>query len=195
MLQKVLLVSLMVCVDSAAQVTTTRCNVSELAANAKPAADLAYLSRDQATLSSACLVKAIRNVGENRYKPAIPVLTKYLDFRMPSPFAPYNPLTQPPTGGLYPAADALVKFGEAAAPVLQSAIGDKALNPVARSNAAKALWIVAKDKTQVIAFTIKAAKSSRNPQAADALKQLANRMADHCKSDEEQRCKEALNNE
>jgi len=66
---------------------------------------------------------------------------------------------------------------------------------VARSNAANAFWAVTKDKAQVIAFTTEAAKSSRNPQAASALKQLANRMADHCKSDEEQRCKEALNQE
>ena len=104
MLQKALLVALMVCAISRAQVTTTRCNESELAADAKPAADLAYLSRDRSTLSSACLIKAIRNVGENRYTSAIPVLAKYLDLRMPQPFAPYNPLTQPPTGGLYPAA-------------------------------------------------------------------------------------------
>lgn len=172
-----------------------RCNESELAANAKPAADLAYLSRDRATLSSACLIKAIRNIRENRYKPAIPVLTKYLDFRMPLPFAPYNPLTQAPTGGLYPAADALARFGEAAAPVLESAIGDDALPAVARSNAANALWVVTKDKAQVIGFTAKAARSSADLQAADTLKQLATRMVSQCNSDDAQRCKEALNSE
>jgi hypothetical protein len=195
MLQKALLMLLVLCAWLPAQVITTRCNESEFADNAKPTVALAYLSRDRATLSSACLIKAIRNVEENSYRPAIPVLTKYLDFRMPPPFAPYDPLTRAPTGGLYPAADALARFGEAAVPALNAAIDKETLSLIARSNAANALFVVTKDKARVISLIAKVAQSSADPQTANAFKKLSNDMVSQCKSDELQRCKEALNPE
>jgi hypothetical protein len=132
-------------------------------------------------------------VGENDYKAAIPVLVKYLDFRMPPPFTPYNPLTQQPTGGLYPAADVLARFGADAVPALKAALGDEQLHSEGRSNAAKALFVLTADKAQVIGLTMKTARLSGDPETADMLKKLATTMVAHCKPDEVQLCRQALN--
>jgi hypothetical protein len=55
--------------------------------------------------------------------------------------------------------------------------------------------VVAKDKSQVIGLTAKAARSAANPEAAATLQKIATEMANHCTSDEMQRCKSALNSE
>lgn len=176
-----------------ALLVTTRCDESELADDAKPAVALAYLSQDRATLSSACLIKAIRNVREHDYKPAIPVLTEYLDFRMPSPFVPYNPLTQQPTGGFYPAADALARLGSAAVPALNAAVSSDDLSKIERVNAAKALFFAGASKLQAIRSTATAAQSSKDPDAADALRKLAHDMVRYCQPSDRKQCQDAAN--
>lgn len=195
MFQKILLVTLVVCPWLPAQIITTRCNESELADSAKPAVALAYLSQDRATLSSACLIKAIRNIREYDYKPAIPVLTKYLDFRMPPPFAPFDPLTRQPTGGLYPAADVLARFGEAAVPALKAAVNNDDLNKIERINGAEALFSAGANKPQAIRSTAKAAQSSQDSDVAGALRKLANDMARNCRPEETKQCQDAANDQ
>jgi hypothetical protein len=94
---------------------------------------------------------------------------------------------------LYPAADALARFGNTGVPALEEAVGNDDLSSIGRSNAAKALWAETRDKVHVVKLTRKAAQSSRDYEAAGALRKLANLMASCCEPDVKQRCKEAAN--
>jgi hypothetical protein len=67
------------------------------------------------------------------------------------------------------------------------------LGVVGRANAAKALFIIAKDRVQVIRLTSKAARLSRDPEAADALKKLVNDMVRYCREKESKQCQDAAN--
>jgi hypothetical protein len=73
---------------------------------------------------------------------------------MPPPFVPYNPLTQYPTGGLYPAVDVLAQFGEPAIPALRASLNNDDFGAIARSNAAEALFVIAADQAQVVSLTL-----------------------------------------
>jgi hypothetical protein len=83
----------------------------------KPAVMLAYLQQDRTALDDRCTERAIHALGLEQYKPAIPTLIDYLDFKKPDP-----PLRgMGPARGLFPAADALARFHSAAVPALKRA--------------------------------------------------------------------------
>ena len=186
--------SITLCTQFCAQIVATRCDGGELPEAATPATALAYISQDRANLNSACIINSIRIIRETNYTTAIPILVKYLDFRIPDRPGARRTVrhTQGPTNGLYPATDALAWFGEAAVPALKSAVSNNDLGAIGRSNAAKALFLVAKDQAQVVGLTMKAAQASRDPDTTDALKKVANEMVHYCKAEEQQRCKSAV---
>lgn len=195
MLQCVVFVIFTFCFHLSAQIVTTRCDGGELSEDATPAAALTYLSQDRPNLNSACIIDAIRILGKKEYSPAIPILVKYLDFRVPdTPGVPQTIRhTHGPTNGLYPAADALTWFGESAIPTLRGAVSNDDLDAIGRSNAAEALFVIAADKVKVVSLTTKAAQSSRDPEATGALKKVVNLMVRYCKAEEQQRCRDAAN--
>jgi hypothetical protein len=194
MYRRVFLIVLTFCTQLCAQIVATRCDGGELPETATPAAALAYLSQDRTNLNSACIINSIRIIREKNYRLAIPILVKYLDFRVPDTPGVRRTVrhTQGPTNGLYPATDALAWLGETAVPALKSAISNNDLGAIGRSNAAKALFLVAADQAQVVSLTMKAAQASQDPDATDVLKKVANEMVRYCKAEEQQRCKDAV---
>jgi hypothetical protein len=99
----------------------------------KPAVILAYLQRDRVGLDARCAERAIRALGLEQYKPAIPTLIDYLDFKKPEP--PLRGIG--PARGLFPAADALARFHSAVVPALKGAILDDNERKLVRVNAAE----------------------------------------------------------
>ncbi len=177
-----------------AQIFTTRCDIGELAENAAPAVAVDYLSGDRQNLNSACIVKAIRIIKDQRYEPAIPVFIKYLDFKKPWP--PGVPMairrTQGPTNGLYPAVDALASLGEASVPVFLKEISNEDQSKDGHLNAAKAALVMTNYQVRVIKTIIEAAQFSQNLDAAQSLKDLARMAVRYCSSEEQQQCKDAV---
>jgi hypothetical protein len=51
----------------------------------KPAVMLAYPQQDRTALYDRCTERAIHALGLEQYKPAIPTLIDYLDFKKPDP--------------------------------------------------------------------------------------------------------------
>jgi hypothetical protein len=170
---------------------STRCDSGELSKDATAATALTYLSQDRSNLNSACIRAAIDILRAKKPIPAVPVLIKCLDFGIPVPQVLRH--THEATDGLYPAADALARFGNTAIPALEEAVSNDDLSAIGRSNAATALWAETRDQVHVVKLTRKAAQLSRDYQAVDALRTLANLMASYCEPDMKQRCKEAAN--
>jgi hypothetical protein len=179
------------CARLSGQIVSTRCDSGELSKDATPATTLTYLSQDRLNLNSACISIAIDILRAKKPIPAVPVLIKYLDFGIPVPQVLRH--THEATDGLYPAADALARFGNTAVPALEEAVGNDDLSAIGRSNAAKELLVEATDQVHVVKLTRKAAQSPRDYEAADALRKLANLMASYCQPDVKQQCKEAAN--
>jgi hypothetical protein len=134
---------IIVCAQLSGQIVSTRCDSSELSKDATPATVLTYLSQDRLNLNSACISVAIDILRAKKPIPAVPVLIKYLDFRIPVPQVLRH--THEATDGLYPAADALARFGNTAVPALEEAVGNDDLSAIGRSNAAKELFVEATD--------------------------------------------------
>jgi hypothetical protein len=85
------------------------------------------------------------------------------------------------------------KDRQTAVPVLKEDVGNDDLSAIGRSNAAKVLFIEASNHLKVVKLTSNAAQSSRDPEASDALKKVANLMASYCEPDLQRRCKDAAN--
>lgn len=179
---------------SSAQTITKRCNKSELSEHANADMALAYLKKDRPNLTSACVVKAIAMIDKNMSPQAIPTLIKYLDFRDPMHGPIYDPYTQGPTAGLYPAVDLLARFEHFAVPALKHAVEDEDLSKTARLNAERALFFLDK-KPQMLRFFIKTAQASPRPDVAAALAKFAKEAARACVPEESQQCSDAVNNE
>jgi hypothetical protein len=179
---------------AAAESLTAQCNPSELSPDASAATAQTYLKQHRQNLTSACIENAIAIIREKMYAAAIPALIKYLDFEIdPKPVVCYDPMTNGPTCGLYPAVDALARFQDSAVPALKGAVQDEDLSKVGRLNAAPALFHVVKNRPEQIRFTIKTARSSRYPDIAEALTKLARKWAHYCIPAERQQCSDALN--
>jgi len=179
-----------------AQTLTVQCNTSELSKDSKAATAQAYLQQDRQNSTSACIGRAIAIIRKEMYTPAIPALIKYLDFEIyPKPVVCYDPMTNGPTCGFYPAVDALARFQDSAVPALKGAVQDEDLSKVGRLNAAIALFHVVKNRPEQIGFTIKTARSSRYPDVADALTKLAKKWAQYCVPTERQQCSDAVNSQ
>lgn len=153
---------------AAAQTLTKQCNISELSPNAGAATGRTYLKQDRQNLTSARIERAVAMIRKEMYTPATPVLLRYLDFETyPKPVVCYDPMTNGPTCGFYPAVDALARFQNSAVPALKGAVQDEDLSKVGRLNAALALFHLVRNRPEQIRFTIKIAQSSRYPEIAD----------------------------
>jgi hypothetical protein len=171
---------------------TKRCDTSQLSDHANADTALAYLQQDRRNLTSACVVKAIAAINKDVSPQAIPTLANYLDFkdRMHGPI--YDPYTQGPTGGIYPAVDLLARFEHFAVPALKQAVEDEDLSKMARLNAERALFSINK-RSQTLRFFIKTAQASQHPDVAAALTAFAKEAARACIPEEVQQCSDAVN--
>jgi len=111
--------------------------------NALPAELLSFLSATEPSQDNAeCLTWAIKSLGTQKYEAAIPVLAKFLDFKRPLSDLEKKGfyLHLPSVWEMYPAADALDRFGEKALPTLINVIKGESGSDVARQNAIAVLW-------------------------------------------------------
>ena len=86
---------------------------------------VSYLTVTTSSLANApCLAFAITQLGNQRYQPAIPVLTKFLDFRWPVGGHQKQRLfvLQHDGSSIYPAANALGQIGTIALPAVLNAM-------------------------------------------------------------------------
>lgn len=158
--------------------------------NATPQDSLAYLKGDRSTLDSDCIEVTLRNLGNARYLPAIPILIQYLDFRK-------NGLGgdgAKPLGDAYPAATALDQIGQLTIPDVKAAVENESLNRLQRRNAA-ALYAdsLSQDWPVNIKFLVQASKKSKDAQVALDLIDMAKELADGCPSSNQKQCYDALN--
>src|SRR5439155_4887454 len=80
-----------------------------------------YLNRTVSDQGNApCIAFAINQLGTERYEPAIPVLTKFLEFRWPLNARQKQRLfvLEHDGSSIYPAANALEQFGQKALPAV-----------------------------------------------------------------------------
>lgn len=91
----------------------------------------------------ACIAFAIQRLGEQRYEPAIPVLTKFLDFRWPvgAHERQARVVLDRVPGTIYPAAAALENFGPEALPAVVTAMGSKWISE-AGLEVAVSVWMI-----------------------------------------------------
>lgn len=151
---------------------------------------LAYIKQDRAALDSRCIERAIYAMGLALYKPAIPTLIDYLDYKAPECCLTHALRV---TGGLFPAADALGGFGSAALPSLKKAILDDNERKLVRVNAAKTyIYISLRDEAPAIAFVAKAARNSMDRNAGEALMKVAEDEAKNCFAKDTKACEDAL---
>jgi hypothetical protein len=137
-------------------------------------AALAYLKQERTTLEPACIYDAILILEGDRYKPAIPTLLQYLDFKNPDAEIAHTARVGP-TVNFYPAADALGSFGEMVIPAMQQVITSEDFIKVSRLNAASVyFWL--KPKPSTLAFIAKAARDTGDRETGDALAGLAAKM-------------------
>jgi hypothetical protein len=156
-------------------------------------AALAYLKQEQTTLEPACIYDAILILEGDSYKPAIPTLLQYVDFKNPDAEIVHTARVGP-TANFYPAADALGSFGEMVISAMQQVITSEDSNKVSRLNAASVyFWL--KPKPSTFAFIAKAARDTGDRETGDALAGLAAKMVNHCEKTEQDDCKKALNPE
>jgi len=100
--------------------------------------------------------------------------------------------TQRPTSGLYPAADVLARFGDAAVPALRNAVrADTDSNKTRRVNAARVLFPLLKDRAELIRLLIEISQASQDHDLASALSELANQMVRYCDPKDAERCRSA----
>lgn len=161
--------------------------------DAKPSALLAYLKQDRAGLDARCIQTSAHTLGLARYKPAIPVLIDYLDVKEPGP--PF--LGKPgPTGGMFPAAEALAGFAGAAVPALKKAILDDNDRKLVRENAAATYIFISffslHEERPALEFVIKAARNASDSDAGKALMKVAEFWAKRCTAKEAKSCEDAL---
>jgi hypothetical protein len=154
-------------------------------------AALAYLKQERTTLEPACIYDAILILRRDSYKPAIPTLLQYLDFKNPDAEIVHQARVGPTTN-FYPAADALGSFGEMVIPAMQQVITSEDSNKVSRLNAASVYFWV-KPKPSTFAFIAKAARETGDRETGDALAGLAAKVVNHCDKAEQDDCKKALN--
>jgi hypothetical protein len=154
-------------------------------------AALAYLKQERTTLEPACIYLAILILEGDRYKPAIPTLLQYLDFKNPDAEIAHKARTGP-TADFFPAADALSYFGDEVIPAMQQVITSEDANKISRLNAASVYFSV-KPKPSTFAFIAKAARDTGDRETGDALAGLAAKMVNHCDKAEQDDCKKALN--
>ena len=164
---------------------------------AKAQQALAYLETSRQELNSACIVHAIRQLGNQHYTPAAYVLATYLDFRMPGT---ENKDSEhklhieriPWLGEKYPAADALFEIGKPASPSLVRVIGETSIS-LLRDNALEVLLAIhSEDMPDAVMMLSQASRSALDLATSIRLLDAAKKHAARCPGELRVRCEDAL---
>jgi hypothetical protein len=166
--------------------------------NALPAELVSFISAAVPSQDNAeCIAWAITTLGAQKCEPAIPVLTKFLDFKRPPSDLEKTGLYLHPNGVLqvYPAAAALEQFGEKALPALINVIKGRSASEVATQNATAVLMIIHKyDPSKGIALLkqeeVKANDDSSKQRVRSAISTAVTKW---CAPAEQANCKAAAN--
>jgi hypothetical protein len=143
-----------------------------------------------------CIDAAIRQLGNERYVPAIDVLASYLDFKSPTYTLPADaPVYNPRWGYLYPATLALFEIGPPAIESLVRVIASPSSSDTAGTNAAETLMTINRiDMSKAVTALTTAAKATTDAVAAARLRDAARKLASTCPGPElRTKCEAALN--
>jgi hypothetical protein len=156
---------------------------------------VAYLdSTVPSYVNAECVASAVNTLGNQRYVPAIPVLTKLLDFPWPRHAQPkagdFVPMRG--AGGIYPATTALQKIGKAALPGVLQAIKTGA-NSRTSYEAAVFVWmgIYKNEPAKGIALLKQGADSAKDNTTRQRLGRAAFRAVTRCSPSHKVECRAA----
>ncbi len=148
-----------------------------------------------------CAAFAIDKLGSQRYQPAIPVLTKFLDFRWPRNVqknlqAQQNDrVFEPSRGrmGTYPAISALEQYGQDALPALLQTITADSTSPTAREAAAFVLMKIYKNEpSKGVALLKEGADTTRDNATRQRLGRAAVRAVAWCGQSDKAQCEAVI---
>ncbi len=164
---------------------------------ATAAGNLEYLQRDRALTDPICTAFAIRELGRERYLPAVPALVKALDFKapetLPQPARPIRPGPITWVGSVYPAANALFQIGKAVVPALLDAIASpKTTDLVVRNVIELLVATYREDPAEAVTVLVHASRARTDHVASQRLWEAAERVSLRCVEPSRNRCLEAL---
>jgi hypothetical protein len=139
-----------------------------------PQAALAYLRQERTTLDPACIYDAIVILRAYRYKPAIPILVQYLDFKNPDAEIAHIARVGATTN-FYPAADALGSVGDSVIPDMHRVITSEDANKNKPAECGERV-LVASAEALYDCIHRKGRPRDRGPRYGDALAGLAAKM-------------------
>jgi len=138
--------------------------------------------------NAACITFAIQTLGEEHYEPAIPVLTKLLDFRRPRTPEESGVITM---HSFYPAMIALEEIGRASLPSLLRAIKGE-LSVKARENAVSAWMEIHKyESPKGVALLKREANEANDVTVKQRLLWAVSKALHWCDPSDEAQCKKA----
>jgi hypothetical protein len=116
--------------------------------------------------NAACIALAINELGTQKYEPAIPALTRFLDFRWPVGAHQKQRLYVLEHDGetIYPAAAALEQLGKKSLPAVLNAMKSDPMSPQAMEVAVSVWMTIYKDQTPTAVGMLKqVADNTKNP--------------------------------
>lgn len=156
---------------------------------------VSYLQQTSARRAdAACIALAIQRLGEDKHEPAIPVLTKFLDFRWPPDARQKRRLYAVEYEGrdIHPAANALKQFGSKALPGVLDAIKSPSSSPEAIEEAVS-VWMAAyKNQVAGLVLLKQAADRTADPEAKYRLGWAAYKAIGWCNESEKAQCQAAF---
>jgi hypothetical protein len=183
-------VALLICLPVAAQECATLQAVS-------PSGLVPYLNRAVDRRQNApCVAFAIKKIGEQRYEPAIPVLTKVLEFRWPVGVNQKQRRFVLEHDGftIYPAAEALERIGKSSLPAVLDAMKANSTSREAMEVAVSVWMTIYRDQSPTgVALLKQEADRAKEPMARQRLGWAAFRAAQGwCDPSERAKCNAAV---
>ncbi|SRR6266581_948732 len=161
-----------------------------------PGTLVSYLSTTATNqANAACIASAINQLGSQRYAPAIPVLTKFLDFRWPVGARQHQRLyvLEHDGASIYPAATALEQIGKNSLPAVLNAIKGAPISPQAMEVAVSVWMTIYKGQAPTaVAMLKQVADNTKDPAQRQRLGWAASVAAmGWCSPAEQDQCKGA----
>ena len=157
---------------------------------------LGYLAADRADWQPRCALYAMTQIGVQQYTPAIGLLIRSLDYRLPDEVwkNPYGLGHLVDTATIYPAADALSLIGKPAVAALVTSIGSGDSSHLIREHAIYTLGLILRDyESETVVVLSRASRTASDPATAQRLSDAAKDAAAKCRPDLRNVCINALN--
>ena len=174
----------------AVSVGAQECTRIQTASSSELVSYLGEIVPDQGNAS--CVAFAINKLGNEKYEPAIPVLTKLLDFRRPRTAEELGVIT---LHTFYPAETALEKIGKASLPSILEAIKGELTSAIARENAVSVWMELYKyESPKGVALLKREADETKDPAIMQRLHWAVTKSLTWCNPPDEAKCKKAAKN-